>query len=389
MQELDKGDETMIFLLQLSAILAAASLGGYICRKLNQPAVLGQLLFGIIIGPSVLNIALPTETFINMSDLGVILLMFIAGLETDLDEMIKSGKSSFMIAMGGVILPIILGIGVSSLFGNPVTEGFFIGVILAATSVSITVETLREIDKLKTKQGMAILGAAVIDDVIGIVLLSLVTGFINPEESQSFIIVLAKLIAFFLIAFIIGFVIIRFSRKYFTTRNTSKNIAVIALIFCLLLGYLAEEMGVAAITGAYLAGMILSATPFKTKISYSMQEVSYLLLTPIFFVVTGMKVDISTMISDLPFGMALLVAAVLGKIIGCGVVAKFMSFGKKESLQIGIGMVPRGEVALIVTDIGLNMGVVPKGLFASIIFMILATTIVTPPFLKKSFEKAA
>lgn len=378
----------MIFLLQLSAILAAAALGGYICRKLNQPAVLGQLLFGILIGPSVLNIVSPTETFVHMSDLGVILLMFIAGLETDLDEMIRSGKSSFIIAIGGVILPIALGIAASSLFGNSITEGFFIGVILAATSVSITVETLREIDKLKTKQGMAILGAAVIDDVIGIILLSLVTGLVNPEESQSFIIVMAKLMAFFVAAFIVGVIIIRFSRKYFTTKNTSKNIAVIALIFCLLLGYLAEEMGVAAITGAYLAGMILSATPFKIKISYSMQEVAYMLLTPIFFVVTGMKVDISHMLNDLPFGVTLLIAAVLGKIIGCGVVAKFLGFGRRESMQIGIGMVPRGEVALIVTDIGLKLGVVPKGLFASIIFMILATTIVTPPFLKKSFEKA-
>ncbi|SHI37700.1 cation:proton antiporter [Lutispora thermophila] len=379
----------MIFLLQLSAILAAAAFGGYICRKLNQPAVLGQLISGIIIGPSVLKIVSPTETFIHMSDLGVVLLMFIAGLETELDEMIKSGKSSLTIAIGGVVMPIILGIAASSLFGNSVTEGFFIGVILAATSVSITVETLREIDKLKTKQGMAILGAAVIDDVIGIILLSLVTGLVNPEESQSLIIVLVKLIVFFIVAFIVGLVIIRFSKKYFTLKNTSKNIAVIGLIFCLLLGYLAEEMGVAAITGAYLAGMILSATPFKTKISYSMQELSYMLLTPIFFVVTGMKVDISTMLSDLPFGITLLIAAVLGKIIGCGAVAKLMGFAKRESLQIGIGMVPRGEVALIVTDIGLKLGVVPNGLFASIIFMILVTTIVTPPFLKKSFEKVA
>lgn len=376
----------MIFLLQLSIVLTAAALGGYISRKLNQPMVLGQLIFGIIIGPSLLNIVSPTETFIHMSDLGVILLMFIAGLETDLDEMIKSGKSSFVIAMGGVILPIALGIAASSLFGNPLEEGFFIGVILAATSVSITVETLREIDKLRTKQGIAILGAAVIDDVIGIVLLSLVTGFVKPGAGQSFVIVLAKLVAFFIMAFVLGVFIIRFSKKYFTTKNTSANIAVIALIFCLIFGFIAEEMGVAAITGSYLAGMILSATPFKRKISFSIEEMSYLLLTPIFFVVTGMKVDISHMLNDLPFGIALLVAAVLGKLIGCGAIAKFLGFNRRESLQIGIGMIPRGEVALIVTDIGLKLGVVPKGLFAAIIFMILATTVVTPPFLKKSFE---
>lgn len=379
----------MMFLLQLSVVLSAAALGGYICKKLNQPAVLGQLIFGILIGPSLLNIITPTETFIHMSDLGVILLMFIAGLETDLDEMIKSGKSSLIIALGGVAVPIALGVAASSLFGHSLEEGFFIGVILSATSVSITVETLREIDKLKTKQGMAILGAAVIDDVIGIILLSLVSGLINPEASQSFALVLAKLLGFFIISVGAGMFIIKFSKKYFTMRNTSQKIAVVALIFCLLFGFIAEEMGVAAITGAYVAGLILSGTPFRHKVSYSIQELSYLLLTPIFFVVTGMKVDLSHMLNDLPFGMALLIAAVLGKLLGCGVVAKFVGFKPRESLQIGVGMIPRGEVALIVTDIGLKLGVVPKGLFAAIIFMILVTTMASPPLLKKTFERVA
>ena len=290
----------MLFLLQLSTILASATLGGYISKKFNQPVVLGQLIFGIIIGPSVLNIVVPTETFLHMSDLGVILLMFIAGLETDLNELIRSGKTAFIIAIGGVVLPIALGIAASSLFGNPLLEGVFIGVILSATSVSITVETLREIDKLKTTQGMTILGAAGIDDVRGIVLLSLMTGFVSPGEGHSFISVIVKLLLFFVVSFIIGLLIIRFSRRYFLTKNTSKNIAVIALVFCLLFGFFAEEMGVAAIIGAYLAGIVLSETPFRRKITNSIQDLSYVLLTPIFFVVTGMKVDISQMFYDLP-----------------------------------------------------------------------------------------
>jgi len=376
----------MLFLMQLSVILASATIGGYISKKFNQPVVLGQLIFGIIIGPSVLNIVAPTEIFIHMSDLGVILLMFIAGLETDLKEMIRTGRTSFVIALGGVILPIVLGVVAGSLFGRSLLEGIFIGVILSATSVSITVETLREIDKLKTPQGMAILGAAVIDDVIGIVLLSLMIGFVNPGEGLSFIKVIVNIMLFFIVSCVIGMFIIKFSRKYFLTKNTSKNIAVIALVFCLLFGYFAEEMGVAAITGAYVAGIVLSETPFRRKITNSIEDLSYVLLTPIFFVVTGMKVDISQMFYDLPFGIVLLVAAVFGKIIGCGGVAKLFGFKGKESLQIGIGMVPRGEVALIVTDIGLKLGVIPKGLFASIIFMILATTIGTPPFLKRSFD---
>lgn len=382
-----KGGEAM-FLFQLSIILTAGALGGYISRKLNQPAVLGQIIFGILIGPSLFNLVEPTETFIHLADLGVVILMFIAGLETDIDEMIKAGKASLSIAMGGVVVPIILGIGASMLFGNSIEEGFFIGVILAATSVSITVETLREIDKLKTKQGITILGAAVIDDVIGIILLALVSGLISPGEGQSFILVLAKLVGFFVIAMVLGFLVVKLANKFFSFKNTSNRLTIVALIFCLGFAFVSEEMGVAAITGAYIAGIILSSTPFKQKVSYGMQEISYLLLTPIFFVVTGMKVDISHMLNDLTFGIVLMLAAVLGKLIGCGAVANLLKFSKRESLQIGVGMIPRGEVALIVTDIGLKLGVVPKGLFAAIIFMIVVTTIITPPLLKKSFEKA-
>lgn len=376
-----------MFLYQLAIILAAGALGGYLCRKINQPAVLGQLIFGILIGPSLFKLVEPSETFIHLADLGVVLLMFIAGLETDIDEMIKAGKSSFIIAIGGVIVPIILGMGAGMLFGNNMGESFFIGVILAATSVSITVETLREIDKLKTKQGITILSAAVIDDVIGIIMLSLVAGFINPNEGQGIVWVLVKLVGFFVIALVLGFFVVKLSNKFFSLKNTTERVAGVGLIFCLIFAFIADEMGVAAITGAYLAGIMISSTPFKQKISYKMQEISYLLLTPIFFVVTGMEVEVTHMLNDLGFGIALMIAAILGKLIGCGLVARFLKFNNRESLQIGLGMIPRGEVALIVTDIGLRLGVVHKGLFAAIIFMILTTTMISPPLLKKSFAK--
>lgn len=375
-----------MFLLKLSIILIAAEFGGYICRKLKQPTVLGQLIMGILIGPSLLGLVEPTETFSQLSELGVILLMFIAGLETDLNEMIESGKSSTLIAVGGVAIPILLGIGASVLFGRTPVEGFFIGVILSATSVSISVETLREIDKLKTKQGITILGAAVIDDVIGIVLLSLVTGFIKPSASQGFILVCVKIAAFFTLSIIIGIVIIRLSKRLFSTKIISGRVAIVGLVFCLIMGFVSEELGVAAITGAYVAGIILSATPFRNKVSQRTQELSYLLLTPIFFVVTGMKVDVTHLLGDWVFGLVLLAVAVVGKLIGCGTTARLSGYDMKESMQIGIGMIPRGEVALIVTDIGLRLNVVPNSVFAAIIFMILATTVVTPPILKSSFN---
>jgi len=301
--------------------------------------------------------------------------------------MIKSSKTSFVIASGGVILPIALSIATGSLFGKSLLEGIFLGVILSATSVSITVGTLREINKLKTSQGMAILGAAVIDDIIGIVLISLIAGFVKPGGGNNLISVITKLLIFFVVSIILGVLIIKFTKKHFI-KNFNKNIVVIALVFCLLFSFFAEEMGVAAITGAYIAGIILSATPFRKKVTNNIQIISYVLLTPIFFVVTGMKVDISHIFSDLSFGLVLLTAAVIGKVLGCGGVARLFGFNNRESLQIGIGMVPRGEVALIVTDIGLKLGVIPEGLFASIILMILVTTIATPPFLKISFNKA-
>jgi Kef-type K+ transport system membrane component KefB len=377
-----------MFIMKLAIILIAAELGGYISRKFKQPTVLGRLLLGVAIGPSVLGLVEPTDTMLHLSELGVILLMFIAGLETDLKQLIESGKSSSLIALGGVLLPLALGTGVSMLFGLSAAEGMFVGIILCATSVSISVETLREIDKLKTKQGIAILSAAVIDDVVGIVLLSLMTGFVKPGIGQGVVVVILKVLAFFILAIIVGIIVIKLAKWFFRTKVITGQIAIMGLAFCLVMGFISEELGVAAITGAYVAGIILSVTPYRNKITKSVQEVSYILLTPIFFVVTGMKVDISHLMENWVFGLALLVAAVIGKLIGCGIIAKLVGFSKDESLQIGIGMIPRGEVVLIITDMGLRLGVIPESVFAAVIFIVLATTIITPPIMKFSFDKS-
>lgn len=378
-----------MFILKLAIVLIAAEIGGYISRKLRQPTVLGRLLMGVVVGPSVLGLVEPSETLAHLSELGVILLMFIAGLETDLKQLIESGKSSSMIAMGGVILPLLLGTGVSMLFGMTAVEGVFIGVILCATSVSISVETLREIDKLKTKQGVAILSAAVIDDVIGIVLLSLVTGFVKPGEGQSTVMLILKILVFFVLAVVAGVIVVKSAKRLFRTKVITGQIATVALIFCLIMGFISEELGVAAITGAYIAGIILSVTPYRHKVTKSVQEVSYTLLTPIFFVVTGMKVDVNYLAKGWVLGLALLAAAVIGKLLGCGMIARLAGFPGNEALQIGIGMVPRGEVVLIITDMGLRLGVIPNSVFAAVIFIILATTIITPPILKMSFDRGA
>lgn len=376
-----------MFILQLAIILIAAELGGYVCRKLKQPTVLGRLLMGVVIGPSVIGLVEPTETLINLSQLGVIMLMFIAGLETDLKQLIESGKSSSLIAIGGVVLPLVLGASVSMLFGMSAQEGIFVGVILCATSVSISVETLREINKLKTKQGIAILSAAVIDDVIGIVLLSVIVGFIKPGAGESVGLVLLKILGFFVLAAAVGIITVKYAKWLFRTKAITGQIAIIGLIFCLVMGFVSEELGVAAITGAYIAGIILSTTPYRNKVTRSIQEISYIFFTPIFFVVTGMKVDISYLMKGWVFGLALLAAAVIGKLVGCGIIAKLVGYDVFESMQIGIGMIPRGEVVLIITDMGLHLGVIPDSVFAAVIFIILATTVITPTILKTSFER--
>ena len=377
-----------MFIMKLAIVLIAAEIGGYISRKLKQPTVLGRLLMGVVIGPSVLDLVEPTETLVHMSELGVILLMFIAGLETDIRQLLESGKSSSLIAMGGVLLPLALGTGVSMLFGMSAVEGVFVGVILCATSVSISVETLREIDKLKTKQGIAILSAAVIDDVIGIVLLSLVTGFVKPGAGQSAAAVILKIICFFVLAVFIGIIAVKLAKWFFRSKVITGQIAIVGLIFCLVMGFVSEELGVAAITGAYIAGIILSVTPFRNKVTKSVQELSYILLTPVFFVVTGMKVDVEYLMKGWVFGLALLAAAVIGKLVGCGAIARLAGFKGHESIQVGIGMIPRGEVVLIITDMGLRLGVIPDSVFAAVIFIILATTIITPPVLKSSFDRS-
>lgn len=377
-----------MFVFQLSVILIAALLGGYVCKYFKQPTVLGQLVMGIVIGPSVLALVQPTETFVHLSELGVIMLMFIAGLETDLKELIESGKSSTAIAMGGVVLPLLMGFGVTMLFGKTLTEGAFIGVILCATSVSITVETLREMNRLKTKQGITILSAAVIDDVIGIILLSLVIGFVNPDSGQSFLFVLLKIILFFVLSIGIGIIVVRYGKKLSNNPTVRSRIATFALAFCFLMSFISEELGVAAITGAYVTGVILSSTPFRHKVNQSVQELSFMLLTPIFFVVTGMKVDILHIFNDIGFGLSFLLVAVFAKLVGCSFMANLMGYSKSESLQVGIGMIPRGEVALIIVNIGLKMSIISDSVFTAVILMIVVTTLVTPGVLKMSFDKS-
>lgn len=383
--------ESYTFLLVLAIILLSTKVLGLASGKVKMPQVVGALVAGLILGPSVLNLVVEDDFVSVMSELGVILLMFSAGLETDIKQLKQTGLASFIIACAGVIIPLLGGMGLYMVFFDGtgdslhLLKAIFVGVILTATSVSITVETLREMGKLKGKVGTAILGAAVIDDILGIIVLTVVSSFTDPDVKIS--IVLLKIVLFFVFVAVVGFFVYKYfkhlDREY--AKKMHRRVAIYALAFCLILSYCAEQFfGVADITGAYFAGMILCSLPIVQEyVSVKIDICSYMIFAPIFFASVGIKTDLSGLTPTLlVFALLLLVVAIVSKIIGCGLGAKVCGFTAHESLSVGIGMVSRGEVALIVAQKGAAVGLVPDSLFAPVILVVIVTTLITPILLK-------
>lgn len=379
------------FLFDLALILLSTKLFGILTRRINMPQVVGALLAGLILGPAVLNILNETEFITQLSEVGVIVLMFTAGLETSIQDLKKCGVASTIIATIGVIVPLIGGTLLgefSSVGGDKLMENIFIGVVLTATSVSITVETLKEMGKLNTKVANTILGAAIIDDVLGIVILTIVSS-IGGEGGENAGIVLLKVFLFFVVATVVGVIFFKlFSLWFDNSHKDLRRYVIVAFVFCLLLSYCAEEFfGVADITGAFVAGLVLSSTKESHYISARFETLSYLFLSPIFFASVGINATIGSMNSAIIiFTILLVIIAVLSKIVGCYLGARICRFNHREGIQIGAGMVSRGEVALIVANKGKAMGLVNDVLFAPIIIMVVITTIVAPILLKLAFK---
>ena len=390
--------ETYKFLLDLALILFSTKILGLLTRKLQMPQVVGALLAGLILGPGMFNIISQTDFIHSSAEIGVIVLMFCAGMETDVDELKNSGKASLIIATLGVIVPLIGGFAVAHFFNRPgmiesdatssiLLQNIFIGVILTATSVSITVETLKELGKLKTHAGSTILGAAVIDDILGIIALTIITSM--ADSSVNIGVVLLKIVAFFVFAGVAGFAFFKFFTKW--TSKSDRGLqrhTIIAFVFCLVMAYIAEEFfGVADITGAYIAGMILSMTKEEEYLMERFNVVSYLYLSPIFFASIGLKVVLPDMnITIVAFAVILTVIAIVTKMIGCGLGAKLCKYTNKESLQIGVGMISRGEVALIVASKGETLGLMGSSLMGPVVIVVVITTIITPILLKPVFK---
>ena len=384
------------FLFDLALILLSTKLLGLLTRKVQMPQVVGALLAGLILGPAMLNILQETDFISKTAEIGVIVLMFTAGLQTDFEEMKKTGKASFLIASIGVLLPLGGGYAIAALFNKSMLPGVdaslflqnvFIGVILTATSVSITVETLNEIGALNTRSGNAILGAAVIDDVLGIICLTFVTSATDPSVNIS--VVLLKIAGFFLFAGVAGYIFYRlFTMMISRSDKDLRRYVIVAFVFCLLLSYCAERFfGVADITGAYLAGLFLSNTKETKYITSRFNTVSYALLSPMFFASIGINVTIPEMSGRIIlFSILLTIVAVLTKIVGCGLGAKLCHYTGKESLQIGVGMISRGEVALIVANKGFALKMMSPVLLGPVVLTVILTTILTPILLKIVYQ---
>ncbi len=378
------------YLLTLCIILISTKFLGVLTGKLHMPQVVGALLAGLLLGPAGFNVIHSNDLFTQLAELGVIVIMFSAGIETSISDLKHSGKSGLFVAMMGVLIPILLGTGVTFLFnqdGN-ILESIFVGTVLTATSVSITVETLKEMGKLSTKVGNTILAAALIDDILGLVCLTIVTSL--GGEGVNILLVLLKIVLFFVFAIVMGFVFNKFSKWYYV-RVKGVNLhrfPVIAFALCLFMAWSAEVVfGVADIIGAFAAGLIVATTPKGNYIESKFSPLSYLLLTPIFFANIGLEITLPEMSGRIIlFSVLLLAAGVLSKLVGCGVGAKLSGFSKKQSLQVGLGMACRGEVALIAANKGLTMGILPEEFFGPIVILVVSCAIFTPILLKLAFR---
>lgn len=380
------------YLLDIALILLGTKAFGLFTRKLRMPAVVGALIAGILLGPAILNWVQPSDLISSLSEIGVIVLMFGAGLETSITDLRKAGLKALVIAVLGVLVPLGLGYLVASFYnvGPQAWIGnLFLGVILTATSVGITVETLKEMGAMKTTSGNAILAAAVIDDVLGIVALTVVSGL--ADSSVDVGMVLLKIVLFFVFAVIIGIVLHKVFAWWFDhdSRGGLQRYSIISFAFALIMAYVSEEFfGVADITGSFVAGLIISGTSQCAYVTKRIGTLSYLLISPVFFASIGLKLEPLNFSGEVLILILLLcIVALASKIVGCGLGALLCHYSKSQSMRIGCGMVSRGEVALIVANRGMALGIFPSFFVTPVLLCVVFTTVITPILLKVVYKK--
>lgn len=379
-------------------ILFTAKLAGYISTRIGQPSVFGELLIGVILGPSLLNLTSLSfisnmhisETITELGEIGVMLLMFLAGLELHLKDLAKNTKVAALSGILGVIIPVGMGLLFGELLGMDFNHSMFLGLTLGATSVSISAQVLIELKIIRSKVGLGLLGAAVFDDVLVILLLSSFIALLSSSGgAASILLVFGKMLLFFGLSVAFGLWGLPFFTRSVHKLPISQGVTTLAIVVLLFYGLAAELLGgMAAITGAFLAGLMFGRTPEKSIIEGNLHSMSYAFFVPIFFISIGLSVDLHSIdLASIWIIVGISAIAVVGKIVGAGAGALMAKFNLKEALQLGIGMVSRGEVGLIIAKIGLDSGYLSKDLFSSIIAMILITTVITPPLLRWSFSE--
>ena len=374
-------------LLFIALILLSTKVFAIFMKHIHLPQVIGALAAGVLLGPAVFNLIEPNETISAIAEFGVILLLFSAGMETDFRQLRSSLKSSLVVSALGVAAALGGGFAVALLFGKPSFESFFIGVVIASMSTSITVEALSEMGKLKTKTGTALLGASLFDDIFVIMILALTMGM--GAESFSFpslMIILLRIAAFFAFAIVAGLCVNKLFNYMYSKFGEKRRLTIFAIAYCFLMAYLAEFFGLADITGAYLAGIAFCSTRCVESLETKTHGLSYMFFTPVFLANIGIHTSFAGMNgSMILFTVLLVIVAILSKVIGCGLGAKICKFTNRESAQIGVGMIARGEVSFIAATKGIAAGYISSLLFPSIIVVVLVTVLITPLLLKAAF----
>lgn len=384
------------FSFVVAIILLAAKLAGYLSTRFGQPSVLGELLVGIFLGPSLLNLtglSFITDSHLGefiaeLGELGVLLLMFLAGLELRLSDLAKNRRAAAFSGTLGVVLPVLLGIGAGVLLGLTLQHSIYLGLTLGATSVSISAQTLIELKQLRSRVGLGLLGAAVFDDVLVIFLLSVFLALQSGESGLwNIVMVLLRMLLFLGLSILLGIFILPKLVRGVSRLPISQGIITLAIVIMLFYGLAAEVLGgMAAITGAFVAGLMFARMPERSAVETGLQSLSYSLLVPIFFVNIGLTIDLHTLEWAVLGALGLIsLAAVIGKVLGAGGGARLGGFSWRESVQLGIGMISRGEVGLILAKVGLDQGLLTPAIFSAIIGMVLVTTLITPPLLRAAF----
>jgi Kef-type K+ transport system membrane component KefB len=368
-------------LVLIAGLLLAAKCAGWLCQRIGIPTVLGQLVVGVLAGPSVFNWVHQDPLLNSFSTIGVILLMFIAGMETDMKQMRRVGVPAFVSASAGVIVPFVAGTAFSYALGYSLPMSLFLGTLLTATSVSISAQTLKELGKLNSKEGTTILGAAVIDDVLGLIVLSVILAF---TLGQNPLWAILKMILYFPLAYLLGHYGFPLLSRWLPRMLALEARIGFVLALVLLYAWSAEELGsVAAITGAYIAGILVNRTDMREWVHDGLSKIGYAFFIPIFFVYVGVEANFHGVAHFSPLFLLSFIGIAIGtKVIGCGGGALLCRFRPMEALTVGVGMISRGEVALITATIGLQAGLITPSLFSVVILITLITTLVTPLLLK-------